>query len=250
VYDDLAVAQHKLGDHRAAIATMEAKERALPGIYETYSNMGTFYIYTGELDEAAKWIERALHINPNAHFGREKYQLWLVQWIKAGMPQGAEGFSGDTLVRFTGFAPFVAARSGYNGKPHEWAKGRDEALRGITGMMRFADHDNPLLLEALGDMLTVGEFSDNASLLAAQSYLHASRRSKTDAEKQRLWKKMERAGGTVDEYKPRDTMRALDAALAEGAKFAERVRQDEIAWIKTGKDVTAEFGVKYLKAAK
>src|SRR5690349_9469040 len=36
-YDDLAVSQHKLGDHKAAIETMLAKEKAVPGLYETYS---------------------------------------------------------------------------------------------------------------------------------------------------------------------------------------------------------------------
>jgi hypothetical protein len=43
-YDDLAVSQHKLGDHASAIATMLAKDSKSPGIYETYSNLGTFYI--------------------------------------------------------------------------------------------------------------------------------------------------------------------------------------------------------------
>lgn len=40
-YDDLAVSQQKLCDHKSAITTMEAKEKALPGLYETYSNLGT-----------------------------------------------------------------------------------------------------------------------------------------------------------------------------------------------------------------
>src|SRR5262245_16982243 len=78
LYDDLAVSQHKLGDHQAAIKTMEAKEKVAPGLYETMSNMGTFYIYTGELDQAAVWIDKALAINPDAHFGREKYQRLLI----------------------------------------------------------------------------------------------------------------------------------------------------------------------------
>jgi tetratricopeptide (TPR) repeat protein len=59
-YDDLAVAQHKLGYHRAAIATMERKEAVKPGIYETYSNLGTFLIYTGDLDGALRQIDKAL----------------------------------------------------------------------------------------------------------------------------------------------------------------------------------------------
>jgi hypothetical protein len=60
---------------------------------------------------------------------------------------------------------------------------------------------------------------------------------------------METAGGSVDAYKPRDTMRSLDAAVAEGARLAAKVRQDELGWIKAGKDVAAEFAAKYLKAS-
>jgi hypothetical protein len=51
----------------------------------------------------------------------------------------------------------------------------------------------------------------------------------------------------VDKYRPIDTKRALDAALAEGAQFAAKVRADELAWMKAGKDAAAEFDAKYLK---
>lgn len=249
LYDDLAVSQHKLGDHRAAIATMQAKDVVHAGIYETYSNLGTFFIYTNELDEAEKWIQKALSINKDAHFGREKYQLWLVQWLKAGKPEVGKGRPFKDSLDFRGFAAFIVDKTGFQGLPQEWKEGRVEALRGITGMMRFADHDNPLLLEALGDVLCAGIDIENATLLAAQSYLLASRRSKASSEKQRLWGMMESAGGTVDEYKPRDTMRTLDAAMTEGVRFVAKVRQNELIWIKTGKDAAVEFAKKYLTNA-
>ena len=82
LYDDLAVSQHKLGDHEAAIQTMLDKEKVYPGQYETYSNLGTFSIYTGQLKEADRYISRALEINADAHIGREKYQLWLIRWLQ------------------------------------------------------------------------------------------------------------------------------------------------------------------------
>jgi tetratricopeptide (TPR) repeat protein len=249
VYDDLAVAQHKLGDHLAAIATMQAKEKVHSHLYETCSNLGTFYIYTNDLDQAEVWIQRALDINKDAHFGREQYQLWLVQWLKAGKPELGKRRLGEGVRDFRGFAAFIVEKSGFRGLPQEWKEGRAAALRGISGMMRFADHDNPLLLEALGDVLTAGIDTENATLLAAQSYLLASRKSKSSAEKQRLWGLMASAGGSVDDYKPRDTMRTLDAATAEGARFAAKIRQDELAWIKAGKDVAAEFAAKYLKTS-
>lgn len=263
VYDDLAVSQHKLGDHLAAIATMQAKEKVHPGLYETCSNLGTFYIYTNDLDQAERWIQQALAIYKNAHFGREQYQLWLVQWLKAGKPELGKKTSIERGLDFRGFAAFTVEKTGelrgltaffmektgVGRVSQRWQDGRAEALRGISGMMRFADHDNPLLLEALGDVLAAGIDTENATLLAAQAYLLASRKSKMAAEKQRLWGLMQSVGGTVDEYKPRDTMRTLDAAVAEGALLAAKVRQDELGWIKAGKDVAAEFAAKYLKTS-
>ena len=251
LYDDLAVAQHKLGDHRAAIATMEAKEKVQPGLYETESNLGTFYIYAGELDTALQHIDRALAINPKAHFGREKYQRWLVEWLKADKPQGKDDDFGKNDLPPVGFAAFVLAKLPAEKQANAaWVKEQEAALRGITGMMRFADYDNPLLLEALGDVLSTGTFTENASLLASQSYVLASRRSTTDDEKRRLWAKMQRSGGTVDAFKPHNVAKALDAALAKAAVFVAQVHQDEVAWIRAGKDADAEFRKKYLTEIK
>lgn len=151
-YDDLAVSQHKMGDHKAAIATMMLKEKLMPGIYETYSNLGTFYIYTGELSEALVFINRALEINANAHFGREKYQKWLVLWIleTRELGQAAETpISPENLMTRIprGFASFVARKESptKNGSPTlEYAQ-QSAAIRGVTGMMFFADFDNPIL---------------------------------------------------------------------------------------------------------
>jgi hypothetical protein len=47
LYDDIAVAYEKLGQHDKAIETILAKEEIQPGLYETYSNLGTFYILAG-----------------------------------------------------------------------------------------------------------------------------------------------------------------------------------------------------------
>lgn len=246
LYDDLAVAQHKLGDHRAAIATMEAKEKVQPSLYETASNLGTFHIYTGELDTALQHIDRALAINPDAHFGREKYQRLLVEWLKAGRPFGPEVY-GEKDVPPRGFAWFLFSKLGLEQRsPAEWTKQQATALKGITGMMRFADHDNPLLLEALGDVLSAGKFEENASLLAAQAFMLASFRSTTDAEKQRIWTRMQSAGQTVDKFKPIDVRKALTAAQKKADEFVSKVHADEAAWIRSGEDVSLEFAKKYL----
>ncbi|MCC7495521.1 MAG: hypothetical protein IT204_24435 [Fimbriimonadaceae bacterium] len=80
-FDDLAVAVERLGDPRRAASLMVEKERRWPGQYTTWANYGTFLAHAGRLDEAAVALERALAINPQAHFGRERYQLLAVRYF-------------------------------------------------------------------------------------------------------------------------------------------------------------------------
>lgn len=249
VYDDLAVSQHKLGDHKAAIETMMAKEAALPGLYETYSNLGTFYIYLGDLDEAERHIRRALEINADAHFGREKYQLWLVEWIKSWKTAGREEITGPGEAQYWGFAAFIAKKTGASASRERWDAERVKAIKGILGMMRFADYDNPLLLEALGDVLVGGGFKGSPSSLAAECYLQASKHSTKGGEKERFMRLMDRAGKTSDRYSPKDVYLTLEASMSEARVLNEQVARDEAEWIREGKDATAEFARKYLPPA-
>jgi hypothetical protein len=47
-------------------------------------------------------------------------------------------------------------------------------------MLHFADHQSPVLLEALGDLLITGELDANGTRLAARAYVLAAQMS-TDA---------------------------------------------------------------------
>lgn len=251
LYDDLAVSQHKLGDHRAAIATMQAKEKRRPGVYETFSNLGTFHIYTGELDIALQYINQALVINANAHFGREKYQRWLVEWLQERQrnpPEIANANGPFGADNKTGFAAFIARKVTKRKSMELYLDSPDqkEAVRGVTGMMRFADFDNPILLEALGDLLATGEAKANASHLAALCYLHAHAKVTDAKDKARLDYLFNRAVEAAHGLPKADFVHLLDTGLAKGQEYAEKVRQDELAWIAAGLDVSSEFQKKYL----
>lgn len=258
-YDDLAVSLHKIGDHKAAIETMHEKEKVSPGLYETYSNLGTLHLYTDELDTAARYIRQALAINPNAHFGREKYQLWIIEWLQSRKNTPASELSEHDLHNLAfgsphGFASFIARKL----NPDDAAKPQNEltlsraqqaeALRGILGMMWFADYDNPLLLEALGDVLMAGHFQTNASHLAKLSYLHASRRT-TDPDTQVRLKALIKATTKLEPkgIEAPDLEKLLATGLAKGQVYVETIRQDEIAWMKAGLNPGLEFQKKYLK---
>lgn len=176
--DDLAVSYDKLGDPAQAIATMLDCERQFPGRYETAANLGTFYFHAGRFQEGIPHIERAIQINPDAHFGREVYQLKLVKYLISRSPNGqlrlplAEINPEEGSLNSGGFRDFVLTGIATDQHDEETAR----AVRGIQGMMRFGKFDSPVLLEALGDLWTVvppGR-DDANQLLAARAFLRAS----------------------------------------------------------------------------
>jgi hypothetical protein len=102
-YDDAGVACDRLGRGNEAIGWMEKKRAVLEKLdpslfdvtehrYRYHANLGTFLVHRwarqggdrSKIDEvkaARDEIARALEINPNAHFGRERYQLRALDWI-------------------------------------------------------------------------------------------------------------------------------------------------------------------------
>jgi tetratricopeptide (TPR) repeat protein len=252
LYDDLAVSQHKLGDHSAAIATMLEKEKRKPGIYETYSNLGTFYIYTGDLLTALKYIDKALALNANAHFGREKYQKWLVEYVieRKVEKEEAPGFSEGTIH---GYAAYVLAQHQKTStmpnmiSSRNWVTSRlTEATKGVLGMMHFADYDNPLLQEALGDILMSGDFNQNASHLASQCYWIAVQKCLDEAAKKLLLRKFNGASG-VAQWDERLAKMHITQELQKGTDLQSRIAKDEIQWIAEARDPSAMFISKYYK---
>jgi len=78
-WDDLAVALARIGQVDEAIAVMADKEQRFPGEYTTEANLGTFLAMKGDLKGAITHLEAAIRINPDAHFGREKYQVTMLR---------------------------------------------------------------------------------------------------------------------------------------------------------------------------
>jgi tetratricopeptide (TPR) repeat protein len=252
-HDDLAVAYQKVGDSKRAIETMLAKDKIKPGVYETYSNLGTFYILSGNLKEGLVYVDKALGINPNAHFGREKYQAWLVEYaigrshhkvllfpLRFGPQEKVESNFKDP-----GFREFLADKLGKKSLTRDDSQA---AVKGILGMMRFADYKNPLLLEALGDVLMdMKEPGENANLLAARAYLRAAGEV-TDAQSKERFKMLARRAMSlrIDADKEFPQLeRDLEAEIRDAEKWYASLRKREIQWIKEGQNVEAEFDQLY-----
>jgi len=105
-FDDIAVACDRLGKHDEAVRYMQRKHELMTDpqfakviagnikehTYRYHANIGTFYIHRWlangadrqdmtDAEMARDHIAKAIEINPDAHFGREKYQLMAIEWI-------------------------------------------------------------------------------------------------------------------------------------------------------------------------
>jgi len=101
LYDDAGVACDRLGRSDEAIGWMGRKFEAMDRLeaegldvgehrYRYLANLGTFYIHRwlksgadrgemGDVERSRELIAAAIELNPDAHFGREQYQLMAIE---------------------------------------------------------------------------------------------------------------------------------------------------------------------------
>ena len=79
--NDLAGAYLRLGKAREVVQLLEPVVSRFPNDYGIHANLGTAYHLLGRYKEAEREIARDLQINPNGHFGLEKYHLALLQYL-------------------------------------------------------------------------------------------------------------------------------------------------------------------------
>jgi tetratricopeptide (TPR) repeat protein len=245
--DDLAVAYEKVGDHAKAVETILKKEDIQPGLYETYSNLGTFYILAGEFEKGLPFIDKALAINPDAHFGREKYQKSLVKYAIGRMKDGKLSFPMQKIPT----EPHTGSENSFGFQAFLFfdpdREERQNAVKGVLGMMRFANHENPLLLESLGDLLFRQVSSDDGKQLAARAYLKASYAVDDPIAKEGYRKLAERAiypkqhWGTLTQFTLANVEDNFQKELAEAENWYNDLHAKELEWIRAGTDVEAEF---------
>tara|TARA_R110002072_G_scaffold136813_3_gene279363 strand:+ start:471 stop:1667 length:1197 start_codon:yes stop_codon:yes gene_type:complete len=103
LYDDAGVACDRLGRSDEAIAWMERKLLVMDRLesegadvgehrYRYLANLGTFLVHRWlksgsdredmtDVERSRELIAAAIELNPDAHFGRERYQLLAIEWI-------------------------------------------------------------------------------------------------------------------------------------------------------------------------
>ncbi len=263
--DDLAVVLDKLGRHAEAIGTAERTEALRPGRYETSANLATFLFHAGRPNASLLVVGRALTINPDAHFGREKYQRALTEYVLKRRNGGPLTLPLADVkvnpVERPGDPPFhIAVTNTFadhlrTGRPESSGRAdRTAAIKAVGGMLRFARHDSPVLLEALGSVLTDGPLDPDhdAKFLAARAYLKASYEV-PDGPPRRAYRDMAHAallmqtpnrnitGQVTREQVEADFQKELADARDWYAALHERERE----WVRTSPDPEAEFNKLY-----
>jgi tetratricopeptide (TPR) repeat protein len=243
-YDNLAVAYEKLDDHEAAIATMLRKDQLNPGQYTTFANLGTFYLHQGQLEKGIECINKALAINPKAHFGREWVQLKLAEYYVAAKKD-------PSLLRKQDF--FGASEFGlYLKQPPDdhflIANGQSsvelkpDAFEGIVGIFRFGTGNSAELYFVLGEMLeqrAIGRHGASQMHLAYRAYLRAIELNHPRS--QEIRDHLYQVFNGAKEHDPtgyQDTLIARERA--DGAAWLKAYQAYEDALVRAGKDTDDE----------
>ncbi|MEZ4936724.1 MAG: hypothetical protein R2799_03935 [Crocinitomicaceae bacterium] len=251
LYDDLAVAYSKMHQDKKAIELMMQKEKIAPGEYETYANMGTFYLHDGQLEKGIEYIEKAIAINPDAHFGREVYQKYLAEYLleKGYVPDFklpiCKSFDRDEPAK--DFYAFLKKKQGKELTIEDLKK----AIKGITGMMKFGNWDSPILAETLGDLLFYGasewEKEEAYRNLAILCY-HRAKMKVEDPKVQskyeaRIFRVHQILRGEQSAYVKLAKQFEKDMVIADSS--FQKIRVNEIKWIQEGLDVDEKFAEVY-----
>lgn len=281
-YDDIAMAYDKIGEPAKAIEVMLNKEKKKPGLYETYANLGLFYMHNNEMKKGVLYVQKALKVNPNAHFGREKYQLHLGNYILSKQKDGELELP-LSAGKTTGFYEYLRQHE-FKSKDYKSDEHFAEvanAIKGVAGMMTFANYRSPVLLEVLADLLLHTRSARGAGHLASRAYLKASWETDSTASKAyyekakwareynyqdpRIFGEMDdrerKISGIVEKRDIVDSitgkglatalfdMKQLETALKYEVQSAEiwfdSIRINELAWLKAGQNPDEEFDKKY-----
>jgi tetratricopeptide (TPR) repeat protein len=165
-YGNVAVALDKLGRSAEAIPMLEDRIAAVDAndpdlqdhLYKLYANLGTVRVHDwlqrgasttefGDLEQAITEIDPALEINPEAHFGREFVQLFLMEMLLN------ERLDPEPRQRTSHFYETFVNPEGVDQAEH-W----DKIIEGVTGMVVMGGGwKSPDMYSFLGGVLTSKE---------------------------------------------------------------------------------------------
>lgn len=155
LYDDAAVASDRIGQSSIALEWMARKKQYMDAgepteddLYRYHANLGTFYAHAWLrseernpqiLNQAAKEIEAALNINPDAHFGREEVQLHLIRAVQTELDRESIEYRSEVTTFVNSWNELIET------------EGRDRVIEGLVGLMVLgAAWESPDVIWMLG----------------------------------------------------------------------------------------------------
>jgi tetratricopeptide (TPR) repeat protein len=165
--DAKGIALMHLGRLEEARAVMSKRLAVAPDAYPSHANLGTLYTFTGEYEKALEHVDRAMALEPKAHFGREKYHRKLVEFLRA--------VKADPNVRLTknflGVEPTPVDRTQGSRTRYEKAGFQDDAIDALVSMIAVYGAENLAdIYFTLGELLALRGYPK----LAFTAYKRAS----------------------------------------------------------------------------
>jgi hypothetical protein len=176
LYDDIAVASDRVGRSTDAIEWMGRKREQLDALpkadaeaeYRYLANLGTFHAHRWvgsganrddltDLERGRDLIAAAIELNPDAHFGREKYQLMAIEWLIDPPPFLTWKSRGDP-IEFRVLPPMLPQNGVVPLKDlsdfHLPYAENSEAIAGFTGLISLgAGAESVDIMNTLGTLL-------------------------------------------------------------------------------------------------
>ncbi|MBB5032026.1 hypothetical protein [Prosthecobacter vanneervenii] len=164
LYDDAAVSSDRLGRHDEAVVWMEKKNTRMQPLppeqtkdhrYRMHANLGVFrthqWLKTAErnthsekLENAIAEVQAALEINPDAHFGRERAHLSLLQWWQAGLKNPSKAT--DSEFKYNASALGYASFGDF---PGTTSISRDALIKGFCGLIQMGSAQDSVDVHSL-----------------------------------------------------------------------------------------------------
>lgn len=259
--DDLGVGLDSIGESAEAVRWLRLKLQAQEklghqgkALYTTYANLGTFIIHgsaakamQGDKDaqqsvgEGLRYLNKAIAVNPEAHFGREVWQVHAAEFMLAASNDRSvllkyDMNGNDLTEKYHGSGagrrldtPMLRRVAAYLNNPHDPAEAAslrqtithlgkahngggvpfDEPCLGIIGMWRLGGGASPQFALTLGEIM----IRVNQRQLAWTAYQRAIREAKRFSSNEEIRAKF------IEHCQSRQQALGLDSAEAIGREL-------------------------------
>jgi tetratricopeptide (TPR) repeat protein len=150
--DAAALSHLHLKQLKEAEALMQLRFETAPEAYASHANLGTLHTFSGQFGTALVHVDRAMSIEPKAHFGREKYHRKLVVFLAAVQREPDHALRHDFLgVELDSKARLNGSEEAFKARGFE-----DDAFDAVVSMIAVYGAENLAeLYLTLGELLAL-----------------------------------------------------------------------------------------------